>query len=124
PGWPGALMSEAGMQAMAFYMGAVGFPAARDGWVFEPVPEEKLGMRCRGQVTPANRRLVYEVFVSDVVAGPVPTVFADLLCTVDGLKAFHARRVGLRLVPDWPPQHWKNRPPAPQLTRGALPLPV
>jgi hypothetical protein len=26
----------------------------------------------------------------------------DLLGTVDGLKAFHARRVGLRLVPDWP----------------------
>ena len=25
-----------------------------------------------------------------------------MLCTVDGLKAFHARRLGLRLVPDWP----------------------
>jgi 3-hydroxymyristoyl/3-hydroxydecanoyl-(acyl carrier protein) dehydratase len=34
--------------------------------------------------------------------GPEPTVYADLLGTVDGLKAFHARRVGLRLVPDWP----------------------
>ena len=34
--------------------------------------------------------------------GPVPTLFADLLCTVDGLKAFHARRVALELVPDWP----------------------
>jgi 3-hydroxymyristoyl/3-hydroxydecanoyl-(acyl carrier protein) dehydratase len=29
-------------------------------------------------------------------------VYADLLCTVDGLKAFHARRVALQLVPDWP----------------------
>jgi 3-hydroxymyristoyl/3-hydroxydecanoyl-(acyl carrier protein) dehydratase/1-acyl-sn-glycerol-3-phosphate acyltransferase len=29
-------------------------------------------------------------------------VWADFLCTIDGLKAFHARRVGLRLRPDWP----------------------
>ena len=37
-----------------------------------------------------------------MIAGPVPTIYADLLCTVDGLKAFHARRVGLELVPAWP----------------------
>src|SRR5690606_19110835 len=51
---------------------------------------------------PTSKRLVTEVFVEEVIAGPVPTVYADLLCTVDGLKAFHARRVALQLVPDWP----------------------
>ena len=70
-------------------------------------------MRCRGQVTPASSpQLVYEIFVAEVRAGPMPTVFADLLCTVDGLKAFHARRVGLRLVPDWPLEHWRAARPA------------
>ncbi len=59
-------------------------------------------MRCRGQVTPSSRELVYEIFVREVHDGPLPTVWADLLCSVDGLKAFHAGRVGLRLVPDWP----------------------
>ena len=34
--------------------------------------------------------------------GPFPTVFADLMCTADGRKAFHFRRMGIRLVPDWP----------------------
>jgi 3-hydroxymyristoyl/3-hydroxydecanoyl-(acyl carrier protein) dehydratase len=37
-----------------------------------------------------------------VTSGPVPTLIADVLCTVDGVKSFHARRAALRLVPDWP----------------------
>ncbi len=32
-----------------------------------------------------------------------------MLCTVDGVRAFHARRVGLRLVPDWPLEQWRDR---------------
>jgi 3-hydroxymyristoyl/3-hydroxydecanoyl-(acyl carrier protein) dehydratase len=57
---------------------------------------------CRGQVTPAAQTVVYEVFVEEVSDGPIPTLYADLLCTVDGLPAFHCRRMGLRLVPDFP----------------------
>lgn len=102
PCMPGTLMFEGCLQAMAFYLTAMGFTLERDGWRFEPVPDEPYTMRCRGQVVPGSRRLAYEVFVREVVAGPLPTLYADLLCTVDGLKAFHAARVGLRLVPDWP----------------------
>jgi acyl transferase domain-containing protein/3-hydroxymyristoyl/3-hydroxydecanoyl-(acyl carrier protein) dehydratase/1-acyl-sn-glycerol-3-phosphate acyltransferase len=112
PCMPGTLMFEGCLQTMAVYLAAMGFTVERDGWRFEIVPEEKYLMRCRGQVTPNAQRLVYEVFVSEVSAGPHPTVFADLLCTVDGRKAFHARRVGLRLIPDFPLSHWKNLGPA------------
>src|SRR5262249_48655829 len=74
-------------------------------------------MRCRGQVTPQSKRLTYEVFVSGFFAGPNPTLYADVLCSVDGIKAFHARRIGLRLVPDWPLEHWRQvGPPANQET--------
>ena len=99
PCMPGTLMLEGCLQAMAVYLAALGFTLERDGWRFEPVPEEPYLMRCRGQVTPASRELVYEVFVEELLAGPEPTLFADILCTVDGLKAFHCRRIGLRLVP-------------------------
>ncbi|MEM6705759.1 MAG: beta-ketoacyl synthase N-terminal-like domain-containing protein, partial [Acidobacteriota bacterium] len=102
PCMPGTLMFEGCLQALAFYQGAMGFTLERDGWRFQPVKNEPIDMRCRGQVTPAAQRVVYEVFVEEVVAGPIPTVYADLLCTVDGLKAFHARRAGLQLVPSWP----------------------
>jgi 3-oxoacyl-(acyl-carrier-protein) synthase/3-hydroxymyristoyl/3-hydroxydecanoyl-(acyl carrier protein) dehydratase/1-acyl-sn-glycerol-3-phosphate acyltransferase len=123
PCMPGTLMFEGGLQALAVYLAAMGFTVEHDGWAFEPVSGEKYVMRCRGQVTPASRQIVYEVFVSEVVAGPLPTVFADLLCTVDGLKVFHARRVGLRLAPDWPLEHWKQLgPAATQPTGEPVPL--
>lgn len=102
PCMPGTLMFEGCLQAMAFFLAGLGYTITRDGWRFEPVEGEPFVLSCRGQVTPKSRLLTYEVFVEEVVAGPIPTLYADLLCTVDGLKAFHARRVGLQLVPGWP----------------------
>ncbi|CAJ1506212.1 beta-ketoacyl synthase N-terminal-like domain-containing protein [[Mycobacterium] kokjensenii] len=102
PCMPGTLMYEATMQTMAIYMTALGMTLDCDGWRFEPVPFETYKLRCRGQVTPTSREVVYEVFVREVIAGPEPTLFADLLCTVDGLPAFHCARMGLKLSPGWP----------------------
>ncbi|MEZ5468812.1 MAG: beta-ketoacyl synthase N-terminal-like domain-containing protein [Lysobacterales bacterium] len=102
PCMPGTLMFEACLQAMALYLAACGYTLKRDGWRFQPVPELSYALQCRGQVTPASRLLVTEVYIEERSAGPQPTIWADLLCTVDGLKAFHARRVALELVPDWP----------------------
>jgi acyl transferase domain-containing protein/3-hydroxymyristoyl/3-hydroxydecanoyl-(acyl carrier protein) dehydratase/1-acyl-sn-glycerol-3-phosphate acyltransferase len=102
PCMPGTLMCEGCLQAMAFYLTALGYTLSRDGWRFDPVPDETYSLKCRGQVVPSSRVLSYEVFVEEVIAGPLPTLYADILGTVDGLKIFHGRRMGLRLVPDWP----------------------
>ena len=102
PCMPGTLMFEGCLQVMAFHLASMGYTVDRDGWRFEPVPDEPVALRCRGQVTPESKNLTYEIFVEEVIDGPIPTIYADLLCTVDGLQAFHARRMGLRLVPDWP----------------------
>lgn len=102
PCMPGTLMLEGCLQALAFHLAACGYTLEHDGARFEPVPELAYKLQCRGQVIPGSTLLVTEVFVEEIVAGPVPTIWADLLCTVDGLKAFHARRLALRLVPDFP----------------------
>jgi 3-oxoacyl-(acyl-carrier-protein) synthase/3-hydroxymyristoyl/3-hydroxydecanoyl-(acyl carrier protein) dehydratase len=111
PCMPGTMMFEACLQASAFYLTALGFTIRRDGWTFEPVPDVPYDLKCRGQVTPTSKHVVYEVFVESLEAptkdSPYVTVWADFLCTVQGadgkwLKAFHARKVGLRLRPDWP----------------------
>lgn len=102
PCMPGTLMFDGCIQAMSFYLSALGFTVARDGHRFQPVPGHAVPLRCRGQVTPKSQKLRYEIFVEELEAGPEPTLWADVLCTVDGLKAFHARRLGIRLVPDWP----------------------
>ncbi len=102
PCMPGTLMLEGCLQALAFHLAACGYTLDHDGARFEPVPELAYKLQCRGQAIPSSKRLVTEVFVEEISAGPVPTIWADLLCTVDGLKAFHARRLALRLVPDFP----------------------
>ena len=102
PCMPGTLMFEGCLQTMAFYLTAMGYTLNRDGWRFEPIPEKTYRLRCRGQVTPESKDLTYEVYVREVWHGDEPTLYADLMCTVDGLKAFHAEDMGLRLIPDWP----------------------
>ncbi len=102
PCMPGTLMFEGCLQAMAFYLTACGFTLDKDAWRFEPVPEMTYKLRCRGQALPSSRKLVYEIFVAEVHDGPEPTLIADLLCTVDGVKAFHAQRLGVRLTADIP----------------------
>ncbi|RLB54106.1 MAG: 3-hydroxyacyl-[acyl-carrier-protein] dehydratase FabA, partial [Deltaproteobacteria bacterium] len=102
PCMPGTLMCEGCLQAMALFLAGMGYTLDKDGWRFEPVPGEAYSLRCRGQVTPSSRQLVYEVFVEELWDGPVPTIYADILGTADGLKIFHGRRMGVRLVPDWP----------------------
>ncbi|MBW2454507.1 MAG: hypothetical protein JRI68_08350, partial [Deltaproteobacteria bacterium] len=102
PCMPGTLMCEGCVQAMALLLTAMGYTLDKDGWRFEPVGGETYNLRCRGQVTPASRELIYEVFVEELWDGPEPTIIADILGTADGLKIFHGRRMGLRLVPEWP----------------------
>jgi 3-hydroxymyristoyl/3-hydroxydecanoyl-(acyl carrier protein) dehydratase len=102
PCMPGTLMFQGGLQAMAFYLAALGYTIERDGWRFEPVPDEPVLLRCRGQVAPSSRLVSYEVFVRGLSCDPYPTLHADVLGTVDGVGAFHAQRAAIRLVPDWP----------------------
>ncbi|MFB7555109.1 beta-ketoacyl synthase N-terminal-like domain-containing protein [Streptomyces brevispora] len=124
PCMPGTLMLQGGLQAMAFYLTAMGFTVDRDGWRFEPVSEHPSRAMCRGQATPEGRRVVYEVFVRGVSAGPVPTLYAEVLGSVDGTKAFLGRDMALQLVPDWPLSHWRHSgPPAVQTGGAPVPLP-
>lgn len=102
PSMPVTLLAEAALQAVAFHMTACGFTLRRDGYRFEPVPGQSIELSSSGQVSPQARELVTEVFIEEVADGPTPTVVADVLISVDGVKALHCRHLGLRLVPDWP----------------------
>ncbi|WP_432160114.1 beta-ketoacyl synthase N-terminal-like domain-containing protein [Streptomyces sp. NRRL F-5630] len=123
PCMPGTLMLQGGLQAMAFYLTALGFTVDRDGWRFEPVGDAPFTADCRGQATPESGRIVYEVFVRGVSSGPVPALYAEVLGSVDGVKAFHGRNVALRLVPDWPLSQWRHTG-GPALEGGGTAVPA
>ena len=116
PCMPGTLMVDGCIQTMAFYMQALGLTIDKDGWRFEVVQDTTYQLRCRGQVIPSSKLLEYELFVDELVEGDEPILWADVLCTVDGLKAFHCKRLGLKLVPGFPHDddpEYMNIPPDP-----------
>ncbi|NOY90271.1 MAG: 3-hydroxyacyl-[acyl-carrier-protein] dehydratase FabA, partial [Deltaproteobacteria bacterium] len=130
PCMPGTLMFEGCVQAMSFYLAGLGYTADKDGWRFELVQDQSFPLRCRGQVIPSSKELTYEVFVEEIHDGPEPTLYADLICEADGLGAFHARRLALKLVPGWPldtkrdllANHIETKPCAVESYQGGAPF--
>ncbi len=102
PCMPGTLMADACLQAMAFYMSARGCTLFHDGWRFQPIRATNYKFICRGQALPESGQLVYEIFVDEEIIDDQPKLYATVLCTIDGRKAFLCERLGLQLVPDWP----------------------
>ncbi len=102
PCMPGNFMVEACIEALSFYLAAMGFTMKLDGWRFQPLPGQPFELKCRGEINPRTDRVVYEVNVEEVWNGPHPTVIADVVGFVDGHAAFHAHRIGVELTPSWP----------------------
>ena len=102
PCMPGTLMLEGAVQAMAFFLAALGCTVQRDGWRFAPAKSENVLMRCRGQCVPTSREVVYEVFVEEFVDGATPQLRASVMASVDGRKAFLCQGLTVELVQDWP----------------------
>ncbi|MFI1801854.1 beta-ketoacyl synthase N-terminal-like domain-containing protein [Streptomyces sp. NPDC020379] len=118
PVLPGTLMSHGAQQAMAFHLAALGLTIDRDGARFEPLPGLTGRFRCRGQATPASRRLVYEVHVTGLSTGPDPVLYAEVMVSVDGVNAFHGQGMAVRLVRDTPLEHWRDLGPHREQTTG------
>jgi acyl transferase domain-containing protein/3-hydroxymyristoyl/3-hydroxydecanoyl-(acyl carrier protein) dehydratase/1-acyl-sn-glycerol-3-phosphate acyltransferase len=102
PCMPGNFMVEACIEALSFYLAAMGFTTQRDGWRFQPLPGQPFDLKCRGEINPRTERVAYEVHVEELWNGPHPTVIADVVGYVDGRAAFHAHRIAVELTPSWP----------------------
>ncbi len=102
PCMPGNFMVEACIEAMSLYLAALGHTTQRDGWRFQPLPEQPFELKCRGEINPQTDRVAYELYIEEIWDGPHPTIICDVLGFVDGKAAFHAHRLGVELVPGWP----------------------
>lgn len=100
PVMPGTFMLEGCLQAMAFYLLYMGFSLERDGHHFEPVSGHTQQFKCRGQVDPESRHVVYEVFVQEIGENPHPYIRASVQVFADGLKVFLLEDACLQLAPN------------------------
>lgn len=103
PCMPGTLMTEMAFQALSFYATALGATLNRDCFRFIPALGENCRLTCRGQVIPESKFLEMEIFVREVVHEPIFKLQADMLMTVDGLKALLAENLSIQLQADWLP---------------------
>ena len=103
PVMPGLLSIDAFIQAMSFYLAALGYTLDKDGWRFAVLPKQEYSFIARGQVTTATTRVIYEVFVEELRTEPYPTLIASLLATTsEGVKIYQISHFGLQLIPDTP----------------------
>jgi len=98
PCMPGTLMLEGCVQALQVWLLATGVGAEFPEGRFEPVPGRTARLRCRGQVAPGHRKLVYELRVKEAVLGAEPRAVADVLLVADGVPVVLAEDVSVRIA--------------------------
>jgi 3-hydroxymyristoyl/3-hydroxydecanoyl-(acyl carrier protein) dehydratase len=81
---PGTLMYECCAQALRVFLQRLGWISVQNGPCYEPVPETPAVLKCRGPVTPATRRVIYDVHIKKIGFRPEPYVVADADMYADG----------------------------------------
>ncbi len=100
---PGTLMYECCMHALRVLLLRLGWVGARGAVAYQPIAGVESRLRCRGPVTPATRRVCYEVEVRelgyrDAGAGWEPYAIADALMYADGKRVVQFRDMSVRLA--------------------------
>jgi acyl transferase domain-containing protein/3-hydroxymyristoyl/3-hydroxydecanoyl-(acyl carrier protein) dehydratase len=95
---PGTLMYECCAHALRVMLQRMGWISDRPQTRYEPVPGVKAVLKCRGPVTPATRRVVYEVDLKELGYGPQPFVIADANMYADGHHIVCFQDMSLQLM--------------------------
>ena len=102
PVQPGSLGLDAMCQLLQFYMIENDLGAAVAQPRFEPIMLGRpVTWTFRGQVVPANRLVTVEMEITDVGEDERgPFVIAEAWLWVDGMRIYHAEKLGMRIVSD------------------------
>jgi 3-hydroxymyristoyl/3-hydroxydecanoyl-(acyl carrier protein) dehydratase len=81
---PGTLMYECCAHTLRIYLQRIGWVTENPAVFYEPVREVDATLKCRGPVTPATGKVVYELEVKEIGYRPEPYVIADAYMYADG----------------------------------------
>ncbi len=95
---PGTLMYQCCEHALRVLLLRMGWVSERTGLCFEPMPNVGAVLKCRGPVTAATRRVVYEIELSEIGYNPEPYVKADAFIYADGERIVMFRNMSLKLT--------------------------
>ncbi len=95
---PGTLMYECCLHTLRIFLVRFGWVGDQDAVAWEPVPGVASRLKCRGQVTAATRRVIYEVTIKERGYRPEPYVLADALMYADGKPIVEIVNMSLKLT--------------------------
>jgi 3-hydroxymyristoyl/3-hydroxydecanoyl-(acyl carrier protein) dehydratase len=98
PVCPGSLGVESFLQLIK-YAAIKKWPGLTDTHRFETLTNVEHQWSYRGQVIPANRKVLVDAVITHVEDGPTPIIKADGWLHVDGLSIYKMNNFGLQLVP-------------------------
>jgi len=95
---PGTLMYECCAHTLRVMVQRMGWIIDRPDVRYEPVQGVEATLKCRGPVTPATRRVVYDVDIKEIGYGPQPFVIADANMYADGHHIVRFSDMSLQLT--------------------------
>ena len=93
----GSLQAEGGGNLLRFFMMMLGLQRLKKDARFQPIYDLPQKVRCRKEVTPKDKKLVYRLVIKDIGLLPDPYVIGDLEIIVDGVITVHFENLGLQL---------------------------
>jgi 3-hydroxymyristoyl/3-hydroxydecanoyl-(acyl carrier protein) dehydratase len=94
---PGTLMYECCAHALRVLVQRMGWLGEDEGLRYAPLTGVRAVLKCRGPVTPATRRVVYEVHLRELGYGPEPYAVADADMVADGRHIVRFQGMSLQL---------------------------
>ncbi len=94
---PGTLMYECCVHALRFFLLRMGWVGEAAGVSYEPLHNLSSALKCRGPVTQATKKVIYEVDIKEIGYNPKPYVIADALMLGDGRKIVRMTDMSLEI---------------------------
>ncbi|MFF8101246.1 beta-ketoacyl synthase N-terminal-like domain-containing protein [Streptomyces sp. NPDC016640] len=94
----GSLIAEGAIQLLQIYLMHQGMHLTLPDARFQTVPGRRIDVQVRGQVTPKDAEIRYEVEVTELTLLPRPTVIADVLIHLGDKPVVRMQNLGLQIM--------------------------
>ena len=95
---PGTLMYECCAHTLRIFIQRMGWVTSSEKVRYEPVPGVASRLKCRGPVTPATRRVIYQVDIKQIGYRPRPFVIADAQMFADGRHIVMFKDISIQMT--------------------------
>jgi len=106
------LMYECCAHTLRIFLQRIGWVTEKSDVFYEPVRDVAATLKCRGPVTPATSKVVYEIEIKEIGYRPEPYVVADAYMYADGHRIVYFRDMSMQMsgiTRDEIESLWKNR---------------